>query len=417
MPDELVVCFTLNRQSIFGAAAAAKSADIQRRRADGTQALRIWPVPMRVELYEKDRLENARLVAREQFASFLWHIPITARPEYWGQAEVLYFPYYAYEEVLATIADAPRNTASLLSSIERLAGHLTRRPILMPPLLPDVRAQLLARYRPTTPEPSLPDPKRPRRFYISHAVADKAEDVVQRLAKTIKLRFGTESVFWDDMVPLGASWEPSLQREFNRSDALIVVAGPSWGTSEWTRREMDWALAAQKPVIPMLIQNVSWSQLPPQLHGLRGYKFDDANVEQSLGEFVARLSDIPAETSLESSPIADIDDPQRGRWGGLSERNGRRLSANVLASNNGWFQILFEVASIDGNPLEGDVEFHLHPSFHPSVMHIPTSIDGAHFKLHAWGAFTVGVSADAGRTLLELNLAELSDAPAEFKAR
>src|SRR5215470_4174311 len=36
MPDEFVVCFTLNRQSILGAASAATSADIQRRRSDST---------------------------------------------------------------------------------------------------------------------------------------------------------------------------------------------------------------------------------------------------------------------------------------------------------------------------------------------------------------------------------------------
>src|SRR5262249_60455479 len=75
MPDELVVCFTLNRQSISGAAATAASADTQRRRADGTQSLRIWPLPTRVELHEKDRLEAARLSARENFAPFMWHIP------------------------------------------------------------------------------------------------------------------------------------------------------------------------------------------------------------------------------------------------------------------------------------------------------------------------------------------------------
>src|SRR5215475_2356825 len=60
MPDELVVCFTLNRQSVFGAAAVAISSFNQRTKGNGTPTLRIWPVPMRIEFAEKERLENAR---------------------------------------------------------------------------------------------------------------------------------------------------------------------------------------------------------------------------------------------------------------------------------------------------------------------------------------------------------------------
>ena len=68
-------------------------------------------------------------------------------------------------------------------------------------------------------------------------------------------------------------------------------------------------------------------------------------------------------------------------------------------------------------PLAGEIEFHLHPSFHPSVIRVPAEVRSAQVKLRAWGAFTVGASADSGRTKLELNLAELADAPEEFRLR
>ena len=64
MPDELVVCFTLNRQSIYGASGAALSALQQRTPAAGLPTLKIWPVPMRIEFAEKDRLERTRALAR-----------------------------------------------------------------------------------------------------------------------------------------------------------------------------------------------------------------------------------------------------------------------------------------------------------------------------------------------------------------
>jgi hypothetical protein len=64
MPDELVVCFTLNRQSIYGASSAARSAYKTRHTASGEPTLKIWPVPTRVEAFEKDRLELASNMAR-----------------------------------------------------------------------------------------------------------------------------------------------------------------------------------------------------------------------------------------------------------------------------------------------------------------------------------------------------------------
>jgi formylglycine-generating enzyme required for sulfatase activity/Mrp family chromosome partitioning ATPase len=124
MPDELVVCFTLNQQSTRGASAVAYSALQQRRAPDGSATLRVWPLPMRVEEAEQDRLERARAVARTRFSRVLGHLPPSEQDRYWGEMEVFYYPLYAYEEVLAPFADRPRQSRSLLASMERLASHL-----------------------------------------------------------------------------------------------------------------------------------------------------------------------------------------------------------------------------------------------------------------------------------------------------
>lgn len=125
LPDELVICFTLNRQSIYGAAAAACSAVQQRTTAAGKQTLKVWPVPMRVEFAEKDRLERARALARTRFSSCFTHLGPDATDVYWGSAEIPYQPYYSYEEILAVFRDRPRETHSLLSGVELLTSHLT----------------------------------------------------------------------------------------------------------------------------------------------------------------------------------------------------------------------------------------------------------------------------------------------------
>ena len=122
MPDELVVCFTLNHQSIQGASAVAASADRQRRRPSGEPSLRIWPVPTRIDLAEKERLDIARLAARQAFGAYVRHVPRRERETYWGGVEVVHQAYYAYEEILATIADHPGQTLSMLASMEALAS-------------------------------------------------------------------------------------------------------------------------------------------------------------------------------------------------------------------------------------------------------------------------------------------------------
>jgi len=115
-----------------------------------------------------------------------------------------------------------------------------------------------------------------------------------------------------------------------------------------------------------------------------------------------------------TSPI-DIDDPEKGQWGGLRETDSRRVSATVIDQGNGWFFVGITVAAVGASPLTGEVEFHLHPSFHPSVIRVPVKYGQAILKFPAWGPFTVGVSADEGRTRLELDLAQLPDAPGVFR--
>jgi hypothetical protein len=128
MPDQLVVCFTLNKQSIYGAAAAARSAHRQRRSASGAPTLKVWPVPTRIDHSEKERLEVAFAIARARFSSLAWQLDPAAEEDYWASIGVEYEPYYAYEEVLAALRDRPRR-GSMASTIVTIAGYLNGEPL------------------------------------------------------------------------------------------------------------------------------------------------------------------------------------------------------------------------------------------------------------------------------------------------
>ena len=120
LPDIVVDCFTLSEQSIDGAAAVAGS--IARQRPE--LPVRIRPVPMRVEDAEQVKLEAGRDYARQRFEQFLDLAP-EAVDRYWGDIEIPYKPFYAYEEILAGFGDRSMQENSLLASYERLTRILT----------------------------------------------------------------------------------------------------------------------------------------------------------------------------------------------------------------------------------------------------------------------------------------------------
>lgn len=113
-------------------------------------------------------------------------------------------------------------------------------------------------------------------------------------------------------------------------------------------------------------------------------------------------------------------DPHKGSWGGRAERNGRRLTAQVLPTAHSELYLVVltvEATQPRRKPLKGTVTFHLHPTFVPDEETIPVEDGKAVYQAYAYGAFTVGVSADKGQTKLELDLSELESAPIEFRER
>jgi len=129
MPDQLVVMFTLNRQSIRGASAVAKSVCAQRG-----SSLPIYPVPTRVEDAETDKARLALAYARGRFVGLLQHLQaeggkpnLDAQSEYWTSVRTTYRVFYAFEEVPAAFKDVPGERGTVLDATEQLARWLTGR--------------------------------------------------------------------------------------------------------------------------------------------------------------------------------------------------------------------------------------------------------------------------------------------------
>jgi len=153
LPDDLVICYTLNNQSIRGASTVAAMAAAARR-----EGLRVLPVAMRVEPNEQDKLESRRQFANECFSPFpgaahLRELGLDA-DSYRARIQVPYIPYYAYEEVLATFGiTVPPTSGTLLESVERITACFFGAGFKAVPVPEGLRQRVLADFKGESAEP------------------------------------------------------------------------------------------------------------------------------------------------------------------------------------------------------------------------------------------------------------------------
>lgn len=398
MPDDLVVCFTLNTQSIRGAAATAESAFSQRKLASGAPGIRIWPIPTRVELAERDRLEAARTDMRWRFQKYMHHMPPARRSSYWGSAEILYQPFYAYEELLATLMDRPGQKQSLLQSFEQLTANLTGGKI-------KALEPLAAAQHRHAPEPfaGLPD------GMVALEYGPEQREGAHRLLAQLRRHLGQLAVIDATEAPMNSQARV----------VLLLLTKSSFSSQDLLERgKYAWTL--HRVVLPVLTDKESWQLLRSIPSPLADLTLNELRWEpkQAFEVDTSKLADrIRSEfnTMLYYANDTDENDPLRGRFGGQPRTNQYSLSAKVTAAGDDWYNVELVVRGTKAYPLSGVVEFHLHPTFEPSVIQIEAKRGEAKLLRQAWGAFTVGAVIMSTLSMLELDLAALKSAPKNFR--
>ena len=140
---------------------------------------------------------------------------------------------------------------------------------------------------------------------------------------------------------------------------------------------------------------------------------------QKISETTKQL--IEATNTEIKSESSDLDDPCKGRFGGSREDNDFKISVDKVPdpSIKGWYNLTYRVIAKDPSRkrLEGQVRFHLHPTFKPDVETVEVINGIAKLNKIAWGAFTIGVEILATGSKLELDLKDEPDLPVDFKNR
>ncbi|MGW2517180.1 FxSxx-COOH system tetratricopeptide repeat protein [Streptomyces sp. NPDC001617] len=284
MPDVLVNCFTLNTQSVDGSASVA--GDVRR----AAPHVRILPVPMRVEDAEQEKLAVSRGHARQRFQEFLKDTPRAADPDaYWGAVEIPYKPFFAYEEVLATVADTPRQPASLLGAYERLTSVITDGQVTaLQPVKEPVRRQMLARFQ----RVPVPGRRLVPRVRVDFALRDGAwaEWIAAQLQSAgiaVSLRGSSPSM------PLSGG-------SGDGTDVVIALLSPDFATTPVADEVRALVDAPEGPKIIGL--RTREHQPEPALRGLPGFTLVDTSADQVLAKVFALL-ELEASGSVVSEGI------------------------------------------------------------------------------------------------------------------
>jgi hypothetical protein len=138
---------------------------------------------------------------------------------------------------------------------------------------------------------------------------------------------------------------------------------------------------------------------------------------QKISETTKRL----IESSNSENQSEDLDDPCKGEFGGSREDENFKISVDKIpdSSIKGWYNLTFKVVAKNPSKikLEGQVRFHLHPTFKPDVETVEVVNGIAKLNKIAWGAFTIGVEILNTGAKLELDLMDEPDLPDDFKKR
>jgi hypothetical protein len=265
LPDALVVFYTLNNQSIEGASGIAAHV-VANRRGRSNEPFRVWSMATRIELAEKQKLESRRLFARERFSPFLDTLAGLSGQvgeDYWGEMEVLYDPFYAYDEILATVADLPGRTNSVLAAFERLCARITNGEVSRLSEISEAKRhealELYRRMGATKVTQDVPQSRPATKawdIFLSASAPDsaQAERLYYLLDSSYKVFYAPKEI-----AP-GEAWKDAIKDGLDHSRAMLLLfsTASSGRESKWLSYEIQ---AARK----RLDRDPSFRLIPVQL--------------------------------------------------------------------------------------------------------------------------------------------------------
>lgn len=127
------------------------------------------------------------------------------------------------------------------------------------------------------------------------------------------------SVFQDVETLRSGRFDDVIHKTIEQCTDFILILSPHsldgcFDSSDWIRREVQWALNAQKNIIPVLLQGFSWSETLPDFlltikSSYNSIKFDTEHYDWFFGKLVTFLHSSPTQSSQGEETLS----PQKHR--------------------------------------------------------------------------------------------------------
>jgi len=275
--DKLIVCFTLDEDSVDTSASAT---GFIKSRTGG--ALQVYPVTMRVDSAERERLELRKAYARSKFAPYLAHLRGHEKEKYWSGVENPEIPYFSYARELPPLRENSDDPKSLSSAYERLVAHITGTSLAGSGHLGErlTQRELIGMDRTETADPEGKDwnvyatPYEGEGGYGFVSYARDDGDVVLPIVQDID--YLDYHLWWDEGIPGATEWLLYLEKKIKQSNYVLLFLSRRSAISTNVQREIEIAQQIGKPLI---IIRLDKSDLPQ-------------SMQESLGEY--QMLDISA---------------------------------------------------------------------------------------------------------------------------
>lgn len=342
------------------------------------------------------------------------------------------------KELLADLPHEMREYLDVAVCHEALLSPIVVPPSKSPPMLAATFAYIVgqATYPGADPKRHLTSLEAEMRgpWVVRRAAAAKGGEVMMTPPNPVAAAFGSNigleapragpfgKAVWDGVTKYGQAWGwglviyviaivgSAIQNAFKPGTPIFDLK-PDW---VWLRKEDE------GPTLPVIKASLSDLTIPPWvLETLLPVVAIVLTVAAAAAAGWSIYREIRARRSVPglARPVQNPDDPHKGRFGQAASRDGVTLSASFKPAGDKWVDVELLLTADTGSRVHNGDEavFFLHPTFNPDRVSERFRDGKARLSIKAWGGFTVGVWLPVQKIELELDLAELTDAPPVIK--
>jgi len=226
--------------------------------------------------------------------------------------EILYDPFYAYDEILATIADLPGRTNSVLAAFERLTARLTNGQVSRLSEISEAKRsealELYSQMGKTKPALNVAQKRQPKAWdiYLSASASDskQAERLYYLLGSSYKVFHAPKEI-----TP-GDSWLEVTTEALAHSRAMLMLF-----SEENVRSDSEWMSDEMQAARRRMEQDPSFRLIPVQLDSNAVPPLDFLKEYQWLSAHGGDIQDIAVQIrrSLGTSGSDDSDSDRNAR--------------------------------------------------------------------------------------------------------